>query len=110
MAKISTILFFLVLTLLPLRSNIADPDLWGYMSFGRLYRETAKFPYQDIFTYLPTLDIWVYHEWLTGVIFYAIHKSMGEPGLVLLRYGLSLLTIIFVYLVARKRGANLASS
>ena len=37
-------------------NTTADPDLWGYLSFGRLYWETGNFPYQDVFAYLPTLN------------------------------------------------------
>jgi hypothetical protein len=106
MVKISIPLVFLILLLRPLKSTIADPDLWGYLSFGRLYWETGRFPYQDVFTYLPTLNPWVYHEWLTGVVYYAIYNSIGEVGLVLLRYGLSFLTLILIYFIARNRGAN----
>jgi hypothetical protein len=109
-AKISILLVFLILLLRPLKSTIADPDLWGYLSFGRLYWETGRFPYQDVFTYLPTLNPWVYHEWLTGIIYYAIYNGIGEAGLILLRYGVSFLTLILIYLIARKRGANRVSS
>jgi hypothetical protein len=57
----------MVLVLLnALSGTTADPDLWGYMAFGRFFWETKHFPYQDTFAYVPTLKIWVYHEWLTG--------------------------------------------
>ena len=39
-----------------LSANRADPDLWGYMSFGRLFWQSQKFPYQDVFSYTPTLN------------------------------------------------------
>jgi hypothetical protein len=88
----------------------ADPDLWGYMAFGRLFWETGSFPYQDIFAYVPTLKVWVYHEWLTGVLFYPLYKAMGATGLQLLRYILALATIGLIYLTARRRGADFWSS
>jgi hypothetical protein len=28
-----------------LARTMADPDLWGYMAFGRLFWETGQFPY-----------------------------------------------------------------
>jgi hypothetical protein len=40
-----------------LSGTVADPDLWGYLSFGRLFWETGQFPYQDIFAYVPTLNL-----------------------------------------------------
>jgi hypothetical protein len=43
-----------VIVLIRLRGlTVADPDLWGYMTFGRLFWDSRTFPYQDIFTYLP---------------------------------------------------------
>lgn len=87
----------------------ADPDLWGYMAFGRLFWETGKFPYQDVFSYLPTRPQWVYHEWLTGIIFYPLYQKWGAAGLQLLRYALCLVTLGCIILTARRRGANLCS-
>ncbi len=89
-----------------LSGNVADPDLWGYMAFGRLFWETGKFPYQDTFAYVPTLNVWVYHEWLTGVIFYPVYRFLGAPGLQILKYVLGLTTVWLVYLTARRRGAG----
>ncbi len=64
-------------------SPIADYDLWGYLSFGRIFWEESYFPYQDVFSYTPTKTIWVYHEWLTGVCLYFIYKySGGIPRLI----------------------------
>lgn len=93
-----------------LAGTVADPDLWGYMAFGRLFWETGRFPYQDIFAYVPTLKVWVYHEWLTGVIFYPIYRTLGPAGLQLLKFALGLSTVGLVYLTARRRGANFWSA
>ena len=84
----------------------ADPDLWGYMSFGRLFWQSHRFPYQDVFSYTPTLNPWVYHEWLTGVLFYPLYQALGGPGLLVLNYALGLATMALVYLTARVRGAH----
>lgn len=82
----------------------ADPDLWGYLAFGRLFWNSSQFPYHDVFTFLPTLKLWVYHEWLTGVFFYPIYKASGAWGLQFLKYLFGLATIGLIYLTARKRG------
>ena len=55
---------------------VADPDLWGYLAFGRLFWESGYFPFHDVFSYIPTKEIWVYHEWLTGVLFFPIVLSL----------------------------------
>ncbi len=91
-------------------ATVADPDLWGYMAFGRLFWEANSFPYHDIFSYMPTRPVWIYHEWLTGVLFFKIYQAFGETGLQIFRYGIGLLTAGMVYLTARKRGAGPLSS
>jgi hypothetical protein len=108
------VLFSLLMALLVLKAlagyTTADPDLWGYMAFGRLFWETGLFPYQDIFAYVPTLKVWVYHEWLTGVLFYPLYQALGAPGLQIMRYIIGLSTVGLIYLTARRRGANFWSA
>ncbi|OPX19435.1 MAG: hypothetical protein BZ151_09280 [Desulfobacca sp. 4484_104] len=111
-AGLPCLLSILLLTFLlcGLSKTTADPDLWGYMGFGRLFWQTGKFPYQDIFSYVPTLDTWVYHEWLTGVIFYPLYQAWGAAGLQLLKLGLGLATAGLIYLSAVRRGASPAAA
>lgn len=85
---------------------VADPDLWGYLAFGRLFWESGSFPFRDVFSYVPTKEIWVYHEWLTGVLFYPIYKYSGAMGLQILRYIIVLMTLGLVSVTAVKRGAR----
>ncbi len=101
-----TVIVFYILR----RSTVADPDLWGYMTFGRLIWDYRTFPYQDIFTYLPTHDRWIYHEWLTGVCLYPIYKFTGGFGLVVFRDLLAFATLGFLYLAARIRKSSSASA
>ncbi len=104
--RLGIFLVLLSFTLLALSANIADPDLWGYMSFGRLFWQSHSFPYRDVFSYTPTLNPWIYHEWLTGVLFYPLYQGMGGTGLQLFKYVLGLSTISLVYWTAYKRGAH----
>ena len=92
-----------------LHGTFADFDLWGYLGFGRLFWEGKGFPYKDIFSYAPTRDLWVYHEWLTGVLFFPVYKATGAAGLQVLKYALALLTLFIAYLTSRKRGSDLVS-
>ena len=87
-------------------STVADVDLWGYLAFGRIFWETGQFPYHDLFAYTPTKNLWIYHEWLTGILYYYIFKHTGNAGLQLLRYAVVLVTIYLIYLTAVKRGAT----
>ena len=82
-----------------------DFDLWGYMAFGRLFWEDPGFPYRDVFAYTPTKVQWVYHEWLTGVLYYPIYYYLGGTGIQGLRLAVGLATCLAVYAAARVRGA-----
>lgn len=89
-----------------LSRNTADPDLWGYLAFGRIFWENGWFPYDDVFSYVPTLKPMVYHEWLTGVIYYPLYKETGALGLQFLRYLLAFFNAGLIYLTSRKRGGS----
>jgi len=102
-------LLYLVFATYTLTYTAADPDLWGYMAFGRLFWESDKFPYKDIFAYLPTYDQWVYHEWLTGVLFFPLYQKVGASGLQLLKYCMGLATMGLLFMTALRRGANFYS-
>ena len=75
--KTAVFLFMIIATLVILGQTTADLDLWGYLAFGRLFWGQPHFPYQDVFAYVPTLHPWVYHEWLTGVLFYPLYQTLG---------------------------------
>lgn len=100
---LSFYLFFITL----FNRSLADYDLWGYLSFGHVFWEEGFFPYQDVFAYTPTNPLWVYHEWLTGVVFWELIKYLGPASLQLLRYILAVLTIYLIYSTALKRGGSL---
>jgi hypothetical protein len=90
--------------------TIVDFDIWGYLAFGRIFWEGGYFPYKDIFAYTPTNTMWIYHEWLTGLIFYPILKYAGPAGLQLFRYVIIVITIYLIYLTAKKKGAKPVSN
>jgi hypothetical protein len=89
-----------------LTESLADPDLWGYLSFGRFFWNHHTIPGTDIFSYTPTKPLWVYHEWLTGVIFYPVYQILGSTGLQGLKYVIGLGTALLIYRTARMRGAS----
>lgn len=97
---------FYVLFFLLFSRSLADYDMWGYLSFGRIFWENGYFPYQDIFSYTPTKPLWVYHEWLTGVILYPLLTHLGPAGIQFLRYVFIIMTIFVMYHTAILRGAS----
>lgn len=77
-------------------------DIWllaGY--FGEYF-----FPYQDVFSYVTTKDIWIYHEWLTGTLFYPLYLYYGDIGLQSLKILVALGTVALVGATALRRGAG----
>ena len=100
----------LLLVFSRLASVSADPDLFGYLSFGRYFFEQGAFPWQDPFSYLPTAASWIYHEWLTGIIYYKLYLLAGFGGLQVLKFLLGAGTAVLLYAAARKRGASRAWS
>jgi hypothetical protein len=105
--RTASFLLMIIFSLCCLSTTNADPDLWGYLAFGRLFWGQEQFPYVDVFAYVPTLKPWIYHEWLTGVIFYPIYQTLGTAGLQILKYAVGLATVGLLYLTARRRGADL---
>ena len=89
-------------------TDLANPDLWGYLSFGRLFWTESGFPYHDVFSYMPVKDVWVYHEWLTGVVFYPMYTRLGPSSLQVLRFMLAFATLWLVYDAAVFRKARSA--
>lgn len=89
-----------------LATTSADPDLWGYLSFGRLFWTGDGFPWRDVFAYTPTKDQWVYHEWLTGVVFYPLYTGLGEWALQAVKLALGLGAAGLVWRTGLLRGAG----
>lgn len=88
--------------------NFCDPDMWHEMA---LFRETlieGWVPAQDRFSYTPTLDRVIHHEWGSGAIFYAVANAFGAPGVMFLKYGLVAAVLYGCSLCARWRGAGAA--
>jgi len=83
----------------------ADPDFWGHLAIGRLMFETGSVPRHDVFSYLPTRD-WLNYEWLANLVQYPIHQQLGEPGIVLLKTWVGMLTMMAVYFAARRRAGS----
>ena len=53
--KAASFLLIIIFILYHLSTTTADPDLWGYLAFGRLFWDQRAFPYLDVFAYVPTL-------------------------------------------------------
>ncbi|MEN9846729.1 MAG: hypothetical protein RIS36_1876 [Pseudomonadota bacterium] len=85
-----------------LGSSPADPDLFARVAMGRLAISLDYVPLHDPFAFTPTLPTWVDHEWLSGVVFYLIASTCGDPGLVLLKVLLASSAAVCVALASRR--------
>jgi hypothetical protein len=66
---------------------IIDPDIFMYLSFGRLMMGQGAIPASDPYVY--TDSTWlIYHEWLSCLVFYFFFFIGGYPGLLVMRVGL----------------------
>ncbi|MBI1324734.1 hypothetical protein GC170_16325 [bacterium] len=67
--------------------NIIDLDLFHEIALIREIRNTGEFPYQDHFSYVPTVSPVVHHEWGTGFVLYltSVASGWGSSGLLMLK-------------------------
>ena len=64
--------------------TVADPDLWGHLTFGRDILQTRRVIQQDRYSYLSDRP-WINHEWLSELIFASTYQVAGPSGLVALK-------------------------
>lgn len=75
----------------------ADPDLFARMAAGRIVAEQGAVATVDPFAYTPKKELWIDHEWLSGVVFYHIWIVGGDLALFLFKCMMALFTIICLY-------------
>jgi hypothetical protein len=83
--------------------NVLDPDLFHEMALWRAALERGAMPRQDLFAYTPTVTPCVHHEWGTGMVVYAATRAFGTPGLLALKFLLSVVVAVLTALCARRR-------
>jgi hypothetical protein len=62
-----------------------DTDLWGHLFFGKEILRGSALPRQNLYSYTAPGFPWVNHEWLAEVLFYAVFRILGSPGLILFK-------------------------
>lgn len=74
--------------------NLPDFDLWARLAVGSIFFQTGSVLKQDIFSYLPTKNLWIDHEWGSGVVFYGFAKLMGDWGI----FAVKALALLIIFL------------
>ncbi len=91
---ITLFLFSIVFVVL---KSTADLDLWHRMAVGKIFSQLGWIIYRDIFSYFPAKDMWVDHEWLSGVIFYYLGHYFGDAGILTLQISIVFTITFLVY-------------
>lgn len=99
--------FCLFVLFCEITENTADPDLFVYLLYGREALSARALPDRDPFSYLPTLNPWIFPEWAPSILFYTIYRDLGPEALQFLKYGLWALMLLFIWLVNRARNTPL---
>ena len=84
-------------------------DMWHEMSLFREALTTGWIPRNDMFSYTPTINPVVHHEWGSGALLYCITvaSKLGSAGLLISKYALSAAIGATCYVCARRHGASI---
>lgn len=89
---------------LALWTRMPDFDLWSRLQVGSIVWQTGAPLMRDIFSYLPTKELWVDHEWGAGALFYLAVILFDNPGIFVAKGLLLVLTFLGVAKAAGVRG------
>ncbi len=92
---------------LAMSPNVADPDLWGHVQFGRDVLATGEIAETTSYSYTADGFRWINHENLSEIIMAIVADALGPLGLVWGKFALSLLVIVVVLRWNLNRGAGL---
>lgn len=73
-----------------------SPDLWWYLSDGRLVAQTAAIPMVDVLSFTAEGQAWQNDEWLVCWLFYLVYSAGGLGALYVLKVALLGLTLFFL--------------
>lgn len=83
----------------------ADTDLWGHLRFGEAHWESGQLERSDPYSFTSG-EVWINHEWLSELVFYAGYSAGGDCGLLVLKMILGLTTMVLLAGSSLGRGAS----
>jgi hypothetical protein len=86
--------------------NVADPDLWGHIQYGRDCWRNGL-PATTTYSYIAEGYRWINHELLAEFILFAVNDTFGGVGLLVMKALLGWLVIGLILHAAWNQGANL---
>ena len=93
----------LLTALTAIKSNVADPDLWGHVEFGREVLRTGSLPQRTTWSFT-SHGRWVNHENLAEVSLAWTYDHAGIRGLLALKLALTVLIFGLMIWRARRHG------
>jgi hypothetical protein len=102
--KVSLLLLVFSAILFCINRTVVDPDLWGHLRFGLDTLNSGHLAHQDPYAYTTAGQLWINHEWLAEVLFALAWKIGGNPGLILLKILVEILTLGLAFAYLRHRG------
>lgn len=80
----------------------ADPDLFGYLAYGRLFANERTPTPIDPFAYTSQGRPWVSFEYLSQVLLWLTYDRYGPLGLIALKCALGAVAACFLFVAVRK--------
>src|SRR5262249_26143863 len=78
-----------------------DPDLYGYLAYGRLFVEQGGLTTHDPFAYTSAGLQWVTFEYLAHIFLWIAYRSGGPLGLIVLKCLIGGMAMYFLYAALR---------
>lgn len=89
-----------------LSNNVADPDLWGHVQFGRDVLQSGEIKSTTTYSYTAEGYRWVNHENLSELILAFTYDNVGLVGLIAGKFLLAIFILFLIVVVARSRGVG----
>jgi tetratricopeptide (TPR) repeat protein len=72
--------------------TLTGVDIFWHLKAGEIIWQTHEVPKQDLFSFTKAGAEWIDAQWLFQVVVYALHQSLGYPGMILFSACLAALT------------------
>ena len=78
-----SVLLVIVVSALAMAPNVADPDLWGHIQFGRDVLATQQIADTTSYSFTAQGYRWINHENLSEIVMALVADTAGPVGLML---------------------------
>lgn len=87
--------------------NVADPDLWGHVQYGKDVLADGYIHETTTYSYTAVGFRWINHENLAELTFAGIVQTVGPIGLLVLKFAMNLLVVGLIVWRCQKQGIHL---